>query len=67
MAAKQSDSKMDTFLDEMRQQFLQTQSVNAVPQSLMYRQTQLMESQVALLERNQTQMREVINNILNQP
>ena len=67
MAAKQSDSKMDTFLDEMRQQFLQTQSANAVPQSLMYRQTQLMESQVALLERNQTQMREVINNILNQP
>lgn len=67
MAAKQSDSKMDTFLDEMRQQFLQTQSANVVPQSLMYRQTQLMESQVALLERNQTQMGEVINNILNQP
>jgi len=32
----------------------------------MYRQTQLMESQVALLEKNQKQMGEVINNIMNQ-
>jgi len=33
----------------------------------MYRQTQLMESQVQMLERNQKQMGEVINNIMNQP
>ena len=45
-----TDSKMNTFLDEMRQQFMQTQNVNVIPQSLMYRQTQLMESQVQMLE-----------------
>lgn len=47
-----SDEKMHAFLDEMRQQFLQTQNVNVIPQSLMYRQTQLMESQVKMLEQN---------------
>ena len=31
----------------------------------MYRQTQLMESQVQMLEQNQKQMGEVINNIMN--
>jgi len=31
----------------------------------MYRQTQLMEQQVQLLDRNQKQMGEVINNVLN--
>jgi hypothetical protein len=45
-----TDKKMHAFLDEMRQQFLQTQNANVVPQSLMYRQTQLMESQVRMLE-----------------
>ena len=39
-----TDQKMNNFLDEMRQQFVQTQNVNVIPQSLMYRQTQLMES-----------------------
>ena len=57
---------MNTFLDEMRQQFMQTQNVNVIPQSLMYRQTQLMESQVQMLEQNQKQMGEVINNVMNQ-
>lgn len=33
----------------------------------MYRQTQLMEQQVQMLDRNQKQMGEVINNICNQP
>lgn len=61
-----TDEKMNTFLEEMRQQFLQTQNVNVIPQSLMYRQTQLMESQVQLLEKNQGQIGEVINNIMNQ-
>ena len=61
-----TDEKMNTFLDEMRQQFLQTQNVNVIPQSLMYRQTQLMESQVQMLEQNQKQIGEVINNIMNQ-
>ena len=56
---------MNTFLDEMRQQFMSTQNVNVIPQSLMYRQTQLMESQVQMLEANQKQMGEVINNIMN--
>ena len=60
-----TDNKMNTFLDEMRQQFMQTQNVNVIPQSLMYRQTQLMESQVQMLEANQKQMGEVINNIMN--
>ena len=45
---------------------MQTQNVNVIPQSLMYRQTQLMESQVQMLEQNQKQMGEVINNIMNQ-
>jgi hypothetical protein len=34
---KGSDQKMTSFLDEMRQQYLQTQNVNVIPQSLMYR------------------------------
>ena len=57
---------LSAFLDEMRQQFMQTQNVNVIPQSLMYRQTQLMESQVQMLEQNQKQMGEVINNVMNQ-
>ena len=61
-----TDQKMNSFLDEMRQQFMQTQNVNVIPQSLMYRQTQLMEQQVKMLENNQGQMGEVINNIMNQ-
>ena len=61
-----TDAKMNAFLDEMRQQFMQTQNVNVIPQSLMYRQTQLMESQVQMLEQNQKQMGEVINNVMNQ-
>lgn len=61
-----TDNKMNTFLDEMRQQFVNTQNVNVIPQSLMYRQTQLMESQVQMLETNQKQIGEVINNIMNQ-
>ena len=61
-----TDVKMNSFLDEMRQQFMQTQNVNVIPQSLMYRQTQLMESQVQMLEQNQKQMGEVINNVMNQ-
>jgi hypothetical protein len=44
-----TDAKMHNFLDEMRQQYLQTQNVNVIPQSLMYRQTQLMEEQVQML------------------
>jgi hypothetical protein len=58
---------MNGFLDEIRKQFLQTQNVNVIPQSLMYRQTQLMEQQVQLLVKNQRQMGQVINNIVNQP
>jgi len=46
---------------------MQTQNVNVIPQSLMYRQTQLMEQQVRMLENSQKQMGEVINNIMNQP
>jgi hypothetical protein len=33
----------------------------------MYRQTQLMEQQVRMLENNQKQMGDVINNVMNQP
>jgi archaellum component FlaC len=32
----------------------------------MYRQTQLMESQVTMLEQNQKQVGEIVNNIMNQ-
>ena len=35
--AETTDNKMNAFLDEMRQQFMQTQNVNVIPQSLMYR------------------------------
>ncbi len=61
-----SDQKIDTFLDEMRTQFLQTGAANAVPQSLLYQQTRLMEKQVQVLEQNQRSMTGVINNVLNQ-
>ena len=44
---------------------MQTQNVNVIPQSLMYRQTQLMEQQVQMLQNNQGQMGEVINNVMN--
>ena len=44
---------MSTFIDEMRQNFLQTQNANVVPQSLMYRQTQMMDRQIDVLEKNQ--------------
>ena len=44
---------------------MQTQNVNVIPQSLMYRQTQLMEQQVRMLDNSQKQMGEVINNIMN--
>jgi hypothetical protein len=41
---------MDTFLDEMRNQFMQTGQANVIPQSLLYQQTRLMEKQVQVLE-----------------
>jgi len=43
---------MDTFLDEMRTQFLQTGAAQTVPQSLLFQQTRLMEKQVQVLEQN---------------
>ena len=51
--AKNQEQKMETFIDEMRQNFLQSQNANQVPQSLMYRQTQMMERQLDVLESNQ--------------
>lgn len=51
--AKNQEQKMETFIDEMRQNFLQTQNSNQVPQSLMYKQTQMMERQLDVLENNQ--------------
>lgn len=62
----QADHKMDTFLDEMRTQFLQTGAAQTVPQSLLFQQTRLMEKQVQVLEQNQRSMTDVINNVLNQ-
>ena len=38
-----TDKKMDTFLDDMRTQFVQSAGSNAIPQSLLYQQTRLME------------------------
>jgi len=61
-----TDQKMDTFLDEMRQQFLQTQNAQTIPQSLMYQQTRMLEKQVELLEKSQNAMSEVVNNVMNQ-
>ena len=55
---------MGNFIDEMRQNFLTQQNANAVPQSLMYRQTQMMERQVEVLEKNQAQIGEIINNMM---
>jgi hypothetical protein len=57
---------MDTFLDEMRNQFTQGGGGNVIPQSLLFQQTRLMEKQVQVLESNQKSMTEVINNVLNQ-
>ena len=50
--AKNQEQKMETFIDEMRQNFLQSQNANTVPQSLMYRHTQMMERQLEVLENN---------------
>ena len=57
---------MSTFIDEMRQNFIQTQNANQVPQSLMYRQTQMMDRQIDVLEKNQKQIGDIINNLMNQ-
>ena len=61
-----TDQKMDTFLDEMRNQFHQSSAGQVIPQSLLFQQTRLMEKQVQVLEQNQKSMNEVINNVLNQ-
>lgn len=45
---------------------MQTAGGNAIPQSLLFQQTRLMEKQVEVLEQNQKSMSEVINNVLNQ-
>ena len=56
---------MSTFIDEMRQNFLQQQNANTIPQSLILRQTQMMDRQVEVLEKNQKQIGEIINNLMN--
>ena len=56
---------MTTFIDEMRQNFLTQQNANQIPQSLMYRQTQMMDRQIEVLENNQKQIGELINNMMN--
>ena len=56
---------MSTFIDEMRQNFLQQQNANTIPQSLILRQTQMMDRQVEVLENNQKQIGEIINNLMN--
>jgi hypothetical protein len=56
---------MSTFIEEMRQNYLNQTSANQVPQSLMYRQTQMMEKQIGVLEQNQRQIGEIINNLMN--
>ena len=56
---------MDHFIDEMRTQFQATSTGNAIPQSLLFQQTRLMEKQVQVLESNQKSMNDVINNVLN--
>ncbi|TNV86295.1 hypothetical protein FGO68_gene5988 [Halteria grandinella] len=57
---------MDIFLDEMRNQFLSANSGNAIPQSILFQQTRLMEKQVQVLEQNQKSMTEVLSNVFNQ-
>lgn len=57
---------MDTFLDEMRQQFIQTSSAQAVPQSLLYQQTRMMEKQVNIQENSIKAIGELVNNVMNQ-
>lgn len=52
MTANQ-EQKMTTFIDEMRQNFLSQQNANQVPQSLIYRQTAMMDRQIDVLENNQ--------------
>ena len=49
---KNQEAKMGDFIDEMRQNYLTAQNANQVPQSLIYRQTQMMEKQVGILENN---------------
>ena len=49
---KNQEEKMSSFIDEMRQQFVQQQNANTVPQSLILRQTQMMDRQVSVLEEN---------------
>lgn len=56
---------MTAFIDEMRQNFISTQNANTIPQSLMLRQTQMMDRQIEVLEKNQQQIGEIINNIMN--
>ena len=50
--AKTQEMKMCTFIDEMRQNYVQMQNSNQVPQSLMLRQTQMMDRQIDVLEKN---------------
>ena len=57
---------METFIDEMRLNYLTSQNANQVPQSLMYRQTQMMDRQIEVLENNQKQIGDIINNLMNQ-
>ena len=59
------EEKMGTFIDEMRQNFISQQSANQVPQSLIMRQTQMMDRQIDVLENNQKQIGEIINNMMN--
>ena len=63
--AKTQEMKMCTFIDEMRQNYVQMQNSNQVPQSLMLRQTQMMDRQIDVLEKNQQQIGEIINNLMN--
>lgn len=64
--AEVTDNKMNTFLDEMRQNFLQSQSAQVVPHSILYQQNRTLEKHTELLAQSQNTIAEVINNVMNQ-
>jgi len=57
---------MDTFLDEMRNQFTANSSQNLIPLSLLAQQNRIQEKQSQMMEQSQKQMCDLMANLQSQ-
>lgn len=64
--ATHADEKMSQFIDDMRTEFSNASGKYSIPQHILYQQTRMLERQVALLDKNQNVLTEVLSKTMGQ-